>query len=73
MLEGSHSKLDIIINPQCGAGFMSQRAIKTTVSRLQSAVNAAHFSTHARAGIKPFSDDEARVTYTESLDIAATA
>jgi ABC-2 type transport system permease protein len=73
-LEGSNPQLAVVINTESGAGATAQYAIQGAVSRLVSAVDAAQFSTQARAGIDPFVDEYAEQEYlTESLEIAIAA
>ena len=73
-LAGNTPQLDLIINTESGAGTTAQWAIQGTVSRLNSAVSAAKFSTQTRADIEPFADDIAEKTYfAVSLDEAVAA
>ncbi len=62
-LAGNALALDVIINTESGAGTTAQWAIQTTVSRLNSALTAAQFSTQARADIEPFAGAAAEQTY----------
>jgi ABC-2 type transport system permease protein len=74
MLEGSPMELELIINTESGSGITAHWAIHNAVSRMQSAVDAARFSTQMRADIKPFSNDQTQTAYLmASLDTAATA
>jgi len=73
-LTGNTPQLVVIINTESGAGTTAQWAIQGTVSRLNSAVKGAKFSTQTRADIEPFADDIAEKTYfAVSLDEAVVA
>jgi ABC-2 type transport system permease protein len=50
--------LDVTINAQSGAGATAQYALQSVIGRLASAVQAAHFSSQARAQIEPFASDQ---------------
>ncbi len=65
--------LDVTINAQSGAGATAQYALQSVISRLASAVQAAHFSAQARAQIEPFASDQEQQQYFAAALSAAVA